>query len=63
MTGSKIWEPVNGYRTSYKIGSDTITNINPMDENPLSSKNNLDKSQYLHGGVNVSGEKSSVTFF
>ena len=62
VNGRKTWEPVKCFRCSFQLHSDTITIINPHDENPLSSKNISDKSQYLHGGVNVSGEKFSVAF-
>ena len=41
------------------IDSDTITSINHLDENPCSDKNIKEHSQYQHGGVNVSGEKST----
>ena len=33
-----------------------------MDENPTSQKNCDELSQYLHGGIDVSGEKLSVAF-
>ena len=46
----------------FKLGSDTITVINPIDENPCSQKNIGNMRQYMHGGVNVSGEKFSVGF-
>ena len=49
-------------KLSFEIESDTITIIHPHDENPLSENNKQQMSQYMHGGVNVSGEKISVGF-
>ena len=39
-----------------------MTIIHPRDENPLSERNKLQRTQYLHGGVHLSGEKFSVGF-
>ena len=47
---------------SFELGTDTFTIIHPDDEYPLSSKNINDMKQYLHGGVNVSGERFSIGF-
>ena len=46
----------------FDLGPDTFTVIHPNDEYPLSSNNIRDKKQYLHGGVNVSGECFSIGF-
>ena len=46
----------------FELGTDTFTIIHPDDEYPLSSKNISDMKQYLHGGVNVSGELFSIGF-
>ena len=46
----------------FELGTDTLTIIHPDDEYPLSSKNIKDMKQYLHGGVNVSGERFSIGF-
>ena len=46
----------------FELGTDSLTIIHPNDENPLSDKNKNDMRQYLHGGVNVTGEKFSVGF-
>ena len=45
---------------SFELGSDTMTIIHPHDENPRSEKDQLQRTQYLHGGVNLSGEKFSA---
>ena len=34
--------------------------MNPLDENLLSHQNVASKQQYIHGGVNVTGEKFSA---
>ena len=60
--GRKIWLRKDKDRITYEIGSDTISIINPLDENPMSQKNYDELSQYLHGGIDVSGEKLSVAF-
>ena len=46
----------------FELGTDSLTIIHPNDENPLSDKNKNDMRQYLHGGVNVTGQKFSVGF-
>ena len=46
----------------FELGTDSLTIINPNDENPLSDNNKKDMKQYLHGGVNVTGQKFSVGF-
>ena len=46
----------------FELGTDSLTIIHPNDENPLCDKNKHDMRQYLHGGVNVTGEKFSVGF-
>ena len=61
-TGRKTWLPKEKDRITYAIGSDTISIINLLDENPMSKKNQNELSQYLHGGIDVSGEKFSVAF-
>ena len=61
-SGRNIWENATSSKMSFKLGSDTLTIINPDDENPRSSKNKHDMRQYMHGGVNVSGNKFSVGF-
>ena len=43
----------------FELGTDSLTIIHPNDENPLCDKNKHDMRQYLHGGVNVTGEKFS----
>ena len=44
----------------FELGTDSLTIIYPNDENPLSDKYKNDTRQYLHGGVNVTGQKFSV---
>ena len=51
-----------GIRMCFELGTDSLTIIHPNDENPLCDKNKHDMRQYLHGGVNVTGEKFSVGF-
>ena len=60
IKGRKVWKESNDDRMSFELESDTMTIIHPRDENPLSEKNKLQRKQYLHGGVNLSGEKFSV---
>ena len=54
-----VWVSDNSWGASYCIGNNTITIINPKDENPLSEKNISDLLQYLHGGVNVNSSSGS----
>ena len=61
-SGRKIWMDSKCSKMVFKLGSDTMTVINPMDENPCSPDSEHDMRQYLHGGVKVSGEKFSVGF-
>ena len=61
-SGRKIWIDSTCPKMCYRLGSDTITVINPNDENPCSINNKDGMKQYMHGGVNVSGEKFSVGF-
>ena len=61
-SGRKVWEMLQCDKMSFKLGPDTLTVIHPDDENPCSPKNCIDMRQYMHGGVNVSGEKFSVGF-
>ena len=59
-TGRSIWKNDKDRTQTFCLGSDTVTIINPLDENPLSVNNIQRKSQYLHGGVSVTGENFSV---
>ena len=61
-SGRKVWKMLQSDEMSFKLGPDTLTLIHPDDENPGSPKNSFDMRQYMHGGVNVSGEKFSVGF-
>ena len=61
-SGSKIWQQKTCSKMSFELGTDTLTIIHPDDEYPLSSKNRDDMKQYLHGGVNISGERFSIGF-
>lgn len=45
-----------------KFDTDALTIIHPCDENSMSDQNKHDMRQYMHGGVNISGQKSSVGF-
>ena len=57
LNGRNVWVDNTNERLSFSLDSDTVTIINPLDENPLSFKTIQRKSQYLHGCVNVSGVK------
>ena len=46
----------------FELGTDSLTIIHPNYENPTSDKNKNKMRQYLHGGVNVGGQKLSVGF-
>ena len=59
-SGRKKWITTNNCNVVFALASDTLTIINPLDENPKSLKNRQLKTQYQHGNVNVSGEKFSV---
>ena len=61
-TGRRVWEKKECTPMTFQLSSDSLTIIHPDDEYPLSEKNVHDKRQYLHGGVNVSGDKFSVGF-
>ena len=45
------------FSTSYILNSDTVTIINPLDEDPFSPKNVDEYCQYQHGGVKLTGTK------
>ena len=50
------WIDDDTFSESFKLDRDTITIVNPLDEDPLSPKNINEQCQYIHGGVNVTGE-------
>ena len=60
--GRKVWKQQNDNTLTFELNSDTITIIHPEDENPLSEKNKKHMSQYMHGGVHLSGQIFSVGF-
>ena len=60
--GRNTWINKKCNKMSFELGTDTLTIIHPDDEYPLSSKNHNDMKQYLHGGVNVSGQRFSIGF-
>ena len=62
QSGKKVWKKKEGIKMCFELGTDSLTIIHPNDENPLSDKNKNDMRQYLHGGVNVTGQKFSVGF-
>ena len=45
------------FSTSYILNSDTVTIINPLDEDPFSSKNVNEYCQYQYGEVKLTGTK------
>ena len=60
--GRNTWQKKKCSKMRFELGTDTLTIIHPDDEYPLSSKNVDDMKQYLHGGVNVSGQRFSIGF-
>ena len=60
--GRKVWKQHNDNTLTFELDSDTMTIIHPDDENPRSKSNEKTMSQYMHGGVHLSGEKFSVGF-
>ena len=48
------------YAKYFLLTSDSITIIKPLDEDPLSYKNQKTKCQYQHGCVSVTGDKYSA---
>ena len=46
----------------FGLDSGTMTIIHLEDENPWSEENKKNISQYIHGGVHLSGETFSVGF-
>ncbi len=60
--GRKVWKQQNDNTLTFEMDSDTMTIIHPEDEITRSEKNKKNMSQYMHGGVHLSGEKFSVGF-
>ena len=58
--GRNIWKNDLSWSASYELLDSSVTIINPKDEDPLSSQNNKNQTQYLHGGVSVKGCKLSI---
>ena len=52
-----VWHDDLTWDTMYQLEHNTVTVINPGDENPRSVKNDFTRSQYMHGGVSVTGDK------
>ena len=52
-----VWHDDPSWDAAYELKNSTVTVINPGDENPRLTKNDLMRSQYLHGGVSVTGNK------
>ena len=50
------WINDDTFSESFNLDRDTITIVNPLDEDPLSPKNINEQCQYIHGGVNVTGD-------
>ena len=48
------------YAKSFLLTGDSVTIINPLDEDPLGCKNQKTKFQYQQGGVSVTGDKYSA---
>ena len=60
--GGKVWSQSNDNTLTFELDSDTMTIIHPDDENPKSNRNKESMSQYMHDGVNITGETFSVGF-
>ena len=52
-----VWHDDPLWDTRFELEDNTVTIINPGDENPRSDKNDYMRSQYMHGGVSVTGNK------
>ena len=52
-----VWQEDSSWDAEFELNHNTVTVINPGDENPRSMKNELTRSQYLHGRVSVTGDK------
>ena len=59
-TGHRKWINDTSFNLFYSMGSNTITIVNPLDKNSLNQKNVINKQQYIHGGVNITGENISA---
>ena len=59
-SGRTKWVDTSCDKMIFELGSDTLTVINPLDERPLRRNGSIFRSQFQHGGVNVSGDKFSV---
>ena len=51
------WLDDASFSTSFTLSNDTVTIINPKDEDPMCPKNIDEHCQYQHGGVSVTGDK------
>ena len=54
---SNVWHDDPSWEGKFQLDHNTVTVINPGDEDPRSEKNDLMRSQYLHGGVSVTQDK------
>ena len=54
-----VWQEDSSWDADFELNHNSVTVINPGDENPRSKKNELKRSQYMHGGVSVTGDKLS----
>ena len=62
VTNRRVWVDDDTFNTCFELGNSTVTIINPLDEDPLYNTEGSVKTQYLHGGVNVSGDKLAFGF-
>ena len=53
----KIWVEDETFGTSFALNNDTVTIINPNDEDHLCNTVNGHTTQYIHGDVSVTGDK------
>ena len=63
VTNRKVSVDDDKFGTCFKLGDSTVTIINPLDEDHLCNTEGSVKAQYLHVGVNVTGDKLAFVFF
>ena len=61
--GRKVWKQQNDNILTFELDSDTMTIIYPEDKNPKSENSKKTMSQYMYGGVHLSGEKLVLVLY
>ena len=57
-----IWIDDDDFGATFNVCNSSVTVINPRDEDSLDTTHEGKHSQYLHGGVSVTGDKLSFGF-